>query len=176
MVEPSGPLPPSISAYLASAASTLNQGYVFSGPLAVSDDVVSELGSAQTQPPPSSSLTILTTSLPTATVGSSYSATLSLGSLLAVMVAVGLSPLTPLGPVRPVYPNPGIAFDWTVLGLGLLTLIVLLSALAFVLAFRGAPHLQARRRQLREERGSAVARAAAGAGMRPRGGRDSLRP
>ena len=41
-----------------------------------------------------------------------------LGSLLAVAVAVGLSPLSPLGPVRPVYPDPGIAFDWTVLGVG----------------------------------------------------------
>ena len=30
-----------------------------------------------------------------------------LGSLLAVAVAVGLSPLAPLGPVRPVYPNRG---------------------------------------------------------------------
>ena len=41
-----------------------------------------------------------------------------LGSLVAVAVAVGLSPLSPLGPVRPVYPDPGIAFDWTVLGIG----------------------------------------------------------
>jgi hypothetical protein len=41
-----------------------------------------------------------------------------LGSLVAVGVAVALSPLTPLGPVRPVYPNPGVAFDWTALGLG----------------------------------------------------------
>ena len=31
-----------------------------------------------------------------------------LGSLLAVVVAVGLSPLAPLGPVRPVYPDSGI--------------------------------------------------------------------
>ncbi len=30
-----------------------------------------------------------------------------LGSLLAVAVAAGLSPLAPLGPVRPVYPIPG---------------------------------------------------------------------
>ena len=33
------------------------------------------------------------------------------GSVLAVAVAVCLSPLTPLGPVRPVYPDPGIAFE-----------------------------------------------------------------
>ena len=41
-----------------------------------------------------------------------------LGSLLAAAVAVGLSPLAPLGPVRQVYPDGGIAFDWTVLGHG----------------------------------------------------------
>jgi hypothetical protein len=88
-----------------------------------------------------------------------------IGSLLAVVVAVGLSPLTPIGPVRPVYPTPGFAFDWTVLGLGLLALVLLLGTLAFVLALRGAPHRQALRRQWRDEPGSAVARAAAGAGM-----------
>ena len=42
-----------------------------------------------------------------------------LGSLVAVAIAVGLSPLAPLGPVRPYYPDRGIAFDWTVLGIGL---------------------------------------------------------
>ena len=38
------------------------------------------------------------------------------GALLAVAVAVLLSPLAPIGPVRPVYPDRGVAFDWTVLG------------------------------------------------------------
>jgi len=41
------------------------------------------------------------------------------GALLGVAVAVGLSPIAPLGPARSVYPASGIAFDWTVLGLGL---------------------------------------------------------
>ena len=54
------------------------------------------------------------------------------GSLLAVVVAVGLSPLAPIGVVRPVYPDPGIAFDWTALGFGLLVLVVVLSAVAVV--------------------------------------------
>jgi hypothetical protein len=58
------------------------------------------------------------------------------GSLLAVAVAIGLSPLALLGPVRPVYPDPGVAFDWTVLGLGLLALIVVLGSLAVILARR----------------------------------------
>ena len=34
-----------------------------------------------------------------------------LGSLLAVGIAIGLSPLSPIGPVRAVYPDSGVAFD-----------------------------------------------------------------
>ena len=45
------------------------------------------------------------------------------GSLVAVAVAVGLSPLAPLGPVRPVYPALGTALDWTVLGFGFAVLV-----------------------------------------------------
>jgi hypothetical protein len=43
-------------------------------------------------------------------------AAVTLGSLLAVAVAICLSQLAPLGPVRRVYPDGGISFDWTVLG------------------------------------------------------------
>ena len=57
-------------------------------------------------------------------------AAIVLGALLAGAVAVTLSPLAPLGPVRPYYPEPGVAFDWTVLGLGMLGLVVVLGALA----------------------------------------------
>ncbi len=62
------------------------------------------------------------------------------GSLLAVGVAVGLSPLAPIGPVRPVYPDVGVTFDWTVLGLGFLLFVVALAATALFVAFRVAPH------------------------------------
>ena len=48
------------------------------------------------------------------------------GSVLAVGVAVALSPFAPIGPVRPVYPDIGIAFDWTVLGFGFLIFVVAL--------------------------------------------------
>jgi hypothetical protein len=68
-----------------------------------------------------------------------------LGSVIAVAVAVAVSPIAPLGPVRPVYPTPGIAFDWTVLGLGFAALVLILSLLAVVLGVRGAPHRVARR-------------------------------
>lgn len=48
------------------------------------------------------------------------------GSVLAAAVAVALSPLAPLGPVRPFYPDPGVSFDWTVLGAGLAVLVTVL--------------------------------------------------
>ncbi|MGA2295476.1 MAG: FtsX-like permease family protein [Acidimicrobiales bacterium] len=58
------------------------------------------------------------------------------GSLLALVVAFALSPLAPLGPVRPVDPDPGLSFDGTALGLGFLTLLIVLSAVTWLLARR----------------------------------------
>ena len=88
-----------------------------------------------------------------------------LGSMLGVAVAAGLSPFAPLGPARPVEPGSAVAFDWTVLGLGLVVLIVVLAAIAVTLAHREAPARAARRRQWAGEQGSSVARAAATAGL-----------
>ncbi|MGC1419377.1 MAG: FtsX-like permease family protein [Acidimicrobiales bacterium] len=59
-----------------------------------------------------------------------------IGSLLAAVAAFALSPLAPLGPVRPVYPDAGLSFDGTALGLGFLTLLVALSALTWIFARR----------------------------------------
>src|SRR5207253_2645137 len=87
------------------------------------------------------------------------------GTALAGAVAVGLSPLAPLGPVRSVDPSSGIAFDWTVLGLGVLVLVVSLIAISVALAFAGAPHRVARRRQRAAPRTSRVARAAGVSGL-----------
>jgi hypothetical protein len=61
------------------------------------------------------------------------------GALLAAAVAVALSPLAPLGAIRAVYPYPGVAFDWTVLGGGAAVIIVALTATALVIAGRRAP-------------------------------------
>jgi MacB-like periplasmic core domain/FtsX-like permease family len=94
-------------------------------------------------------------------------AAVAAGSLLAAMVAVGLSPVAPLGSVRAVYPYPGIAVDWTVLGLGAGALAGMLSMVAVILAFRGAPHRAALREQRTPRRGSAVARGAASLGLPP---------
>ena len=64
---------------------------------------------------------------------------LVVGALLAGAVALALSPLAPLGPVRRVE-HASIAFDWAALGLGLAALIVVLSSIAVVIAYRQAPH------------------------------------
>jgi ABC-type antimicrobial peptide transport system permease subunit len=79
------------------------------------------------------------------------------GSLLAGAVAVALSPLGPLGPVRPVDPSSGVAFDWTVLSLGTVVLLILLSASAVISAYRTARHLSDPIRQRSRERPSGVA-------------------
>jgi len=86
------------------------------------------------------------------------------GVVIAGIVAVALSPLTPLGPVRPFYPYRGVAFDWTVLGLGMLALLAVLGAFTVAFAARSAPHRRlGRPRPAR--RVSKVADAASSAGL-----------
>ena len=87
------------------------------------------------------------------------------GGVLAVGVAIALSPLAPLGPVRPVYPGKGIAFDWTVLGLGFAIVLVGLGWVAGWLAYRGAPHRVAERARLQSQRPSSVTAATAALGL-----------
>ncbi len=87
------------------------------------------------------------------------------GSLLAGAIAVALSPLGPLGPVRPVDPSPGVAFDWTVLILGMVLLVVTLSAFAVMSAYRSTRHLSDPIRQRSHERPSGVATTLATAGL-----------
>jgi hypothetical protein len=60
----------------------------------------------------------------------------STGALLAVALALALSPLAPLGPVRFVYPDRGVSVDWTVLGFGVLALLVVIGVLSVLLARR----------------------------------------
>jgi len=74
-------------------------------------------------------------------------AAIAAGAVLAVLVAIAVSPIAPIGAVRPVYPSRGIAFDWTVLGFGVLALAVVLAAIAVVLAVRAEPSRAARRAQ-----------------------------
>jgi hypothetical protein len=87
------------------------------------------------------------------------------GSLLAVALAVSLSPLSPLGPIRAVYHPAGIAFDWTVLGLGLLVLIGGLGATALALAYRGAPHRLASKTSIERPTGFGLLQKATSSGL-----------
>ena len=103
---------------------------------------------------------------PATTVGDELVGVLAaivVGSLLATAIAVSLSPLSPLGPIRSVYHPAGIAFDWMVLGFGLLVLIGGLGVIAVALAYRGAPHrLAARSRNDRPRDSKSVQMAASG--------------
>ncbi len=88
----------------------------------------------------------------------------AVGSVVAIGVAVGLSPLSPFGPVRSVYPDGGFAFDWTVFGIGLVVLLGVLGAGAVVLSYLGTPH-RAPRVAAPTSRSSVIARRAESAGM-----------
>jgi hypothetical protein len=72
-----------------------------------------------------------------------------------------MSPLAPLGPVRSVYPDRGISFDWTVLGLGMLSLVLLLCAVAILLAYVAAPHRVALRPRVQSTTGAQAVAAVA---------------
>ena len=65
-------------------------------------------------------------------------ASVVVGALLAAIVALCLSPLTDFGPVAAVDPARGFNADWTVLGFGVLALVVLLGAVAILGAGRDA--------------------------------------
>ena len=87
------------------------------------------------------------------------------GSVLAVVVGVLLTPLSPLGPIRAVYHPPGIAFDWTVLGLGLLVLIGGLGVTAVAIAYRSAPQRLAVRSRRDPPRDSKLVQVATSSGL-----------
>lgn len=61
------------------------------------------------------------------------------GSVLAVGVAIALSPLAPIGPIRP-YLGAHVNLDWTVLGTGLALFLIVLGVIAVIFAYRSQPH------------------------------------
>ena len=61
------------------------------------------------------------------------------GSLLAVGVAIALSPLAPIGPIRP-YLGAHLDVDWTVLGSGFALFVLALGAIATSFTYRNQPH------------------------------------
>jgi hypothetical protein len=103
---------------------------------------------------------------PTATAADGVAgllAAIAAGALLAVAIAIGLSPFSLFGPVRQADPGRGMYLDGTVLALGALGLALVLGAAAAVIGYRRAPHRAAR--QQPAERGSAVVRAGLRAGL-----------
>jgi hypothetical protein len=90
-----------------------------------------------------------------------------LGAVLAIAVAVALSPLAPIGPASQVNPTAGLAFDWTVLGPGIAVLIVGLGALTATFAYRTVARRRLGRSSEVIERGSSVVNAAARSGLPP---------
>jgi hypothetical protein len=88
-----------------------------------------------------------------------------IGSIVAAGVAVALSPLGPLGPIRPVDPSPGVASDWTVLGLGVAALVITLSVFATLNAYLTVRRLYDPLRGHALERHSGVAATVANIGL-----------
>ncbi len=87
------------------------------------------------------------------------------GSLVAVGVAVALSPIAPIGVIRPYYPSLGVAWDWTVLGAGFVVLTVSLGAIATAMAYRQAQQQSERRRGRRASTQSSSASLVASWGL-----------
>ncbi len=88
----------------------------------------------------------------------------AVGSVLAGLVALGLSPLAPLGPVRP-FLRVEVHADWAVIGLGVAGLLLSLGAIAALASWRALPG----RARVRGQRTSSsrVTTAAARAGLPP---------
>ena len=104
------------------------------------------------------------------------------GAVMAVAVAAAASPLAPLGELHRLEPDPGLSFDWTVLGAGATFFLLVLSGATALLAHsevsarsqrRGAP---ARRRTAAARRAALILPATAAAGIgfafEPGSGRD----
>jgi ABC-type lipoprotein release transport system permease subunit len=87
------------------------------------------------------------------------------GSGVAVVVAIILSPLSPIGPVRAVYPDGGFAFDWPVLGYGLLLLLLPLSLISLGLIIRRSRRITKRARRQAWPVGSRAGHLASDIGM-----------
>ena len=87
------------------------------------------------------------------------------GAGLAVVVAIGLSPLSPIGPVRAVYPDGGFAFDGPVLGYGFGLLLVLLSAITLGLILRRSRRVSGHIRRTSAPLGSRAGHLASDVGL-----------
>ena len=87
------------------------------------------------------------------------------GALLAVGVAVALSPIAPSGPSAPSTLPPGSTLIGRCSTLGVLGLVVLLTAFASWTAYRSSPHRQLLRQRLARRSGSKTVSTLASAGL-----------
>jgi hypothetical protein len=78
------------------------------------------------------------------------------GALVAGALALALSPLMPVGPARTAEPHPGLHVDGTVVGLGMVIIVLAVTALGAVLAWRAA---RVATKEARADHPSAVAQA-----------------
>ena len=108
----------------------------------------------------------------------------AVGSVLAGLVALGLSPLAPLGPVRP-FLRVEVHADWTVIGLGVTALLLALAAIVALASLRALPgrgRVRSQRTSSSRVTTAAARRRTPAAGghrraVRPRaGGRQKRRP
>jgi ABC-type lipoprotein release transport system permease subunit len=83
------------------------------------------------------------------------------GAVLAVIGSTLASPLMPIGPARLAEPDPGLAFDATVLGLGFVVIVVSVVGLAAIPAWRAANVGAAEARAARHVAGAATSRLSA---------------
>jgi hypothetical protein len=100
------------------------------------------------------------------TIDSSFGALVAIivGSLLAAGTAIALSPIAPLGPIHRLEVNPGISFDWMVLGLGMAAMVLTLGGVTAFIALQQSPQRLSGRNQ-RGAVASGVVSAAVGSGL-----------
>src|SRR5262249_27740989 len=84
---------------------------------------------------------------------------ITVGALIAMVIAVAASPLGPVGAVRVAEVHPGVAVDWAVLGLGALAVIVVGAALAVLPAWQSSRVPGAETTSVRSQLADAVAAA-----------------
>ena len=87
-----------------------------------------------------------------------------LGGLLAVVLAIALSPLTPIGAARTAEPDPGLRVDGFVLGVGVVAVVLAVLALAAIPAWRTRARVRCSSGTPESTRPSRLARALGTAG------------
>jgi hypothetical protein len=89
------------------------------------------------------------------------------GAIVSVVVAGGASPLFPVGVARRADPDPGLHFDWVVLGLGAAAIALAVMVIALFAALRSNPRAAPAAADEGPRRTSSLVEAAARAGLAP---------